>query len=68
MGVKSVSSNKKWWIAKTLRMASFLKSKGFDVVNTVPDRNNPKYNVFIFDAQQNGFQDALREYSILINQ
>ena len=60
--------NKKWWIAKTLRMASFLKNKGFDVVNVVPDRNNPKYNVFIFDMQQDGFQEALREYSDMINQ
>ena len=63
-----MDNNKKWWIAKTLRMASFLKSKGFEVVNTVPDRNNPKYNVFIFDAQQQGFHDALREYSGIINQ
>ena len=63
-----MDNNKKWWIAKTLRMASFLKSKGFEVVNTVPDRNNPKYNVFIFDAQQQGFYDALREYSGIINQ
>ena len=62
------SNNKKWWIAKTLRMASFLKGKGFEVVNIVPDRNNPKYNVFIFDAQQQGFQNALREYSDIINQ
>ena len=63
-----MNNNKKWWIAKTLRMASFLKNKGFEVVNTVPDRNNPKYNVFIFDAQQRGFQDALREYSDIVNQ
>ncbi len=59
--------NKKWWIAKTLRMASFLKSKGFGIVSTVPDRNNPRYNVFIFDMQQDGFQEALEEYSNMIN-
>ena len=63
-----MNENKKWWIAKTLRMASFLKNKGFKIINTVPDRNNPKYNVFIFDAQQQGFQEALLEYSKIVNQ
>jgi hypothetical protein len=62
------NNDKKWWVAKTLRMASFLKNKGFTVVNTVPDKNNPKYNVFIFNAQQQGFQEALREYSDIVNQ
>jgi hypothetical protein len=62
-----MDNNKKWWIAKTLRMANFLKSKGFEIVSTVPDKNNPKYSVFIFDAQQQGFKDALQEYSNLIN-
>lgn len=59
--------NSKWWIAKTMRMASFLKSKGFEVVDTAPDYKNPKYQVFIFDRQQPGFEEALKEYSNMIN-
>lgn len=57
----------KWWVAKTIRMASFLKNKGFEIVDTVPDYKNPKYNVFIFDKQQPGFSDALKEYSNIVN-
>lgn len=59
--------NNKWWVAKTLRMANFLKHKGFEIVDTVPDYKNPKYNVFIFDRQQPGFDNALKEYSNMIN-
>ena len=59
--------NNKWWIAKTIRMANFLKNKGFEIIEAVPDYRNPKYNVFIFDRQQAGFDDALKEYSNIIN-
>lgn len=39
----------KFYVAKTMRLASYLVSKGFRVKKEQPDRNNPKYNVWLFE-------------------
>lgn len=39
----------KYYVAKTMRLASYLCSKGFEVIKEQPDRNNIKYNVWLFE-------------------
>ena len=39
----------KFYVAKTMRLASYLCANGFKVVKEQPDRNNPKYKVWIFE-------------------
>lgn len=36
------------YVVKHLRMATYLMSLGFRLIRTHEDRNNPKFNVFIF--------------------
>ena len=36
------------YVAKTMRLASYLINEGFGKPIEQPDRNNPKFNVFLF--------------------
>lgn len=54
--------DQKFWISKTMRMTSFLKSKGFEVTAILPDKYNPKFSVWLFEVKD-GFYDALEEYN-----
>lgn len=53
---------KREYIAKTMRMASFLMSKGCLMIGQRPDINNPDYDVFVFE-QTPQLWNAVTEYS-----
>lgn len=37
------------YVVKTMRQASFLINEGFEKIKEQEDRNNPKFNVFLFE-------------------
>lgn len=37
------------YVVKTMRQASFLINEGFQKIREQEDRNNPKFNVFLFE-------------------
>ena len=39
----------KYYTVKRLRLLEFLLDKGFTVVKTIPDPNNPKYKWWLFE-------------------
>ena len=39
----------KFYVAKTMRLASYLCANGFEVKKEQLDRNNPKYKVWLFE-------------------
>lgn len=45
---------------KSRRVAIELRRKGFDILNTTPDKSNPKFDVYIFNDTPE-FQTALKE-------
>lgn len=36
------------YVVKTMRLAIYLINEGFEKLREQPDRNNPKFNVFLF--------------------
>ena len=36
------------YVVKTMRLAIYLINEGFKKLREQPDRNNPKFNVFLF--------------------
>ena len=36
------------YVVKTMRLAVYLINEGFEKLREQPDRNNPKFNVFLF--------------------
>jgi len=53
---------KKQYVCKRLRLLEYLKNKGYNPIKTIPDATNPKYNWFIFNSEEDGFNTALNEY------
>lgn len=51
----------KTYVCKRLRLYTFLKGKGFNPIATIPDRDNQKYFVWIFENDEL-FGKALDEY------
>lgn len=39
----------RFYVVKTMRLASYLSSLGFKVQKEQADRNNPKYKVWLFE-------------------
>ena len=52
---------RKQYVCKRLRMLEFLRNRGFYPVATIPDMNNPKYNIWLFDWTDE-FEEAKKEY------
>lgn len=52
--------DKKKYTSKTLRMTNYLAKK-YDIIGVVPDRNNPRYCVFLFE-DSNELREYLKEY------
>ena len=46
---KEIRIYMKYYVVKTMRLASYLCSKGFKIIKEQPDRNNPKYKVWLFE-------------------
>lgn len=53
-------NNTGYYIAKTLRMMNFLCKK-YDVKRVIPDKDNPRYSVFLFEDSKE-LRDYLGEY------
>lgn len=51
----------KTYVCKRLRLYTFLRAKGFNPIATIPDRDNQKYFVWIFENDEL-FGKALDEY------
>lgn len=49
------------YVVKHLRMATYLMGLGFRLIRTHEDRNNPKFNVFIFKDTQE-LREAMSKY------
>ena len=49
------------YIIKTQRMCVYLQNKGFKLIKSVRDRNNPKYFVYLFEDTQE-LRDTLNNY------
>ena len=54
--INNTINTKGFYIAKTIRMMNFL-CKRYNVKKVIPDRDNDKFVVFLFDDS-----DELREY------
>lgn len=40
--------NNSYYICKRLKLLSFLMKKGFEVIDTIPDVRNPRFNCWRF--------------------
>lgn len=40
---------KRLYVVKTWRMKEFIEGFGIKMLRAVPDNNNPKYNIFLFE-------------------
>lgn len=49
------------YVIKTQRMCVYLQNKGFKLIKSVRDRNNPKYFVYLFKDTE-GLRQTLNEY------
>lgn len=52
----------KYYVVKTMRQASWLINEGFKKIKEQKDRNNPKFNVFLFEDTIE-LRSALARYS-----
>lgn len=53
------------YICKRLRMVRFLKDKGFLPIKTIPDKDNPAYNVWMYQNSVE-LENAIYEYFNLL--
>ena len=51
----------KTYVCKRLRLCRYLMDHGFEPFRIVPDRNNPRYNVYLF-AQTPALDEAMSKY------
>lgn len=49
------------YVVKHLRMTTYLMGLGFRLIRTHEDRNNPKFNVFIFKDTKE-LRQAMQDY------
>lgn len=50
-----------YYYCKRLRMLEYLKKRGFLPATTIPDMNNPKYNIWLFEWTED-FDVVMKEY------
>ena len=50
------------YCCRRLRMLEWLRSRGWMPYAVVPDCQNPKYSVWLFDNTQEGFEDDVYFY------
>lgn len=51
----------RYYYCKRLRMLEYLRNKGFLPTTTIPDMNNPRYNIWLFEWTDD-FDSAMKEY------
>ena len=51
------------YVIKTQRMCVYLQNKGFKLIKSVRDRNNPKYFVYLFEDTQETFNQYIQGIS-----
>lgn len=49
------------YICRRLRLLSFLQERGFQFISTMPDKNNPKFTVWVF-VKTPTLMKAVEEY------
>ena len=54
------------YVIKTQRMCVYLQNKGFKLIKSARDRNNPKYFVYLFEDTKE-FRQALNKYKTYKN-
>ena len=52
---------KRTYVCKRLRLCRYLIDRGFSPYKIAPDRDNPKYNVYLFE-QTTGLSAAVLDY------
>lgn len=57
------NTERKTYVCKRSRMCSYLMERGYVPYKIAPDRDNPKYNVYLFSATP-GLHSAVMEYVI----
>lgn len=50
------------YVCSRLRLLSHLKNMGYLPYDSAPDFKNPKFNVYFFDRDEDGFEEALNKY------
>ena len=55
-----------YYICKRFRLLEYLKTKGFLPIQTLPDLNNPKYNVWKFENSIE-LEDTIRDYFLKVS-
>lgn len=53
------------YASKTLRMTNYLAKK-YDILNVVPDKDNPRFSVFLFEDSDE-FREYLSKYNNGLN-
>lgn len=53
------------YVCKRLKMVRFLRDRGFIPFKTLPDKDNPKYNVWQYYNTPE-LEDAVTEYFVLL--
>lgn len=53
----------KTYVCKRLRLCRYLVEQGFNPYKIVPDRDNPRYNVWLFDQSEQLTTAILRYFS-----
>lgn len=56
-----LKENQKFFVVKHLRMMMFLRERGFEPVDIVPDKNNYNYVVWVYQITPK-FKSALNEW------
>jgi len=51
----------KLYVCRRIRLLSYLQGKGFNFIKTEPDKNNPKYTVWLF-VETDDLRSAVEEY------
>ena len=53
-----------YYVCSRLRLVEHLKKRGFLPIKTLPDKNNPKYNVWVYE-NNTSLEDAIEEFFVI---
>lgn len=52
------------YVCTRLRLVEHLRNRGYLPIKTIPDKNNPKYNVWIYENNE-ALEEAIEEFFII---